>query len=570
MIEFQKLRWKNLLSYGNFFTEIDLQKNRMTLISGKNGSGKSTIGEALTFALFGVPFRNINKPNLLNSINERDCLVEVEFAIGKRQYKVRRGIKPTVFEIYCDNKIVDQESRSKDYQKFLEQNILKLNYKSFTQLVFLGSSNFVPFMQLPAQDRREVIEELLDIRVFSRMNTVLKEKYALLKESIKDIDRDVAIVREKVEMQRNNIKSLENKNQQAINTNNEQIAQNTQAASDIMLDMDRIKADILQRSDSIGDTTTIQGRLQKYEELERKFASQVGKITKSIQFYSETDDCPTCNQEITSEFKQKVIDGKQHKLQEIQKACDDIAGKKQVVLDRLTAINRVQQEIYALNAEYQNKNSSVLGINAYVQKLQRENERLSNADQITVDEHNKLEQYQQQYSELLAQRENMIDTRHTYDVAAEMLKDNGIKTRIIRQYLPVMNKLINKYLSAMDFFVNFNLDENFKEVIKSRYRDEFEYNSFSQGQKFRIDMALLLTWREISRKKNSTNTNILILDEVFDSSLDASGTEDFMKLLRMLSKKAHIFVISHKPDVISDRFDDHLKVEIKNNFSTIV
>lgn len=569
MIEFQKLRWKNLLSYGNFFTEIDLQKNRMTLISGKNGSGKSTIGEALTFALFGVPFRNINKPNLLNSINERDCLVEVEFAIGKRQYKVRRGIKPTVFEIYCDNKIIDQESRSKDYQKFLEQNILKLNYKSFTQLVFLGSSNFVPFMQLPAQDRREVIEELLDIRVFSRMNTVLKEKYALLKENLKDLDRDVAIIKEKVDMQRNHIKSLENKNQQAINTNNDQIAKNRQAASDIMLDMDRLKNDIRQRSDSISDTSTVQGRLQKYEELERKFASQIGKIAKSIQFYSETHDCPTCNQEITAAFKQTVIQNKQDKLAEIQKACDDLAGKKQAVADRLAAINRVQQEIYALNVEYQNKNSSVLGINAYIDKLQSENERLKTADQTIVEENGKLEQYEQKYSQLMSERETMIELRHTYDVAADMLKDSGIKTRIIRQYLPVMNKLINKYLTAMDFFVNFNLDENFREVIKSRYRDEFEYNSFSQGQKFRIDMALLLTWREISRKKNSTNTNILILDEVFDSSLDASGTEDFMKLLRMLSKKAHIFVISHKPDVISDRFDDHLKVEIKNNFSTI-
>lgn len=569
MIEFQKLRWKNLLSYGNFFTEIDLQKNKMTLISGKNGSGKSTIGEALTFALFGVPFRNINKPNLLNSINERDCLVEVEFAIGKRQYKVRRGIKPTVFEIYCDDKIVDQESRSKDYQKFLEQNILKLNYKSFTQLVFLGSSNFVPFMQLPAQDRREVIEELLDIRVFSRMNTVLKEKYALLKENIKDADREVAIIKEKVDMQRNHIKSLENKNQQAININNDQIAKNRQAASDIMLDMDRLKNDICQRSDSISDTSSMQGRLQKYEELERKFSSQVGKIAKSIQFYRETDDCPTCNQEITAAFKQTVIQNKQDKLAEIQKACDDLADKKQAVADRLAAINRVQQEIYALNVEYQNKNSSVLGINAYINKLQNENERLKTTDQTIVEENGKLEQYEQKYSQLMSERETMIELRHTYDVAADMLKDSGIKTRIIRQYLPVMNKLINKYLTAMDFFVNFNLDENFREVIKSRYRDEFEYNSFSQGQKFRIDMALLLTWREISRKKNSTNTNILILDEVFDSSLDASGTEDFMKLLRMLSKKAHIFVISHKPDVISDRFDDHLKVEIKNNFSMI-
>jgi len=569
MIEFQKLRWKNLLSYGNFFTEIDFQKNNMTLISGKNGSGKSTIGEALTFALFGTPFRNINKPNLLNSINEKECLVEVEFNIGKKQYKVKRGIKPTVFEIYVDGKIIDQESKSKDYQKFLEQNILKLNYKSFTQLVFLGSSNFVPFMQLSAQDRREVIEELLDIRVFSRMNIVLKEKSSVLKENLKDLDRDIAIAKEKLDMQRDHIKKIQNKNTEAINTNNEEIAVNDKAISKLVLDMDRIKSDINQRSNSISDLQTVKGKLQKYEELERKLSSQLSKLAKTVQFYSETHDCPTCNQEITSEFKQKVIEAKQQKIEEFEKAHTDLNNKKREISDRFDVILKVQQEITALNLEYQNKNASITGINAYIQKLQQENERLLKTDLGDQEESNKLSEYEQKYSELLCQRDEYIDTRHMYEIASELLKDSGIKTRIIRQYLPVMNKLINKYLSAMDFFVNFNLDENFKEVIKSRYRDEFEYNSFSQGQKFRIDMALLLTWREISRKKNSTNTNILILDEVFDSSLDASGTEDFMKLLRVLSKKTHIFVISHKPDVISDRFDNHLKVEIKNNFSII-
>jgi DNA repair exonuclease SbcCD ATPase subunit len=569
MIEFQKLRWKNLLSYGNFFTEIDFQKNNMTLISGKNGSGKSTIGEALTFALFGTPFRNINKPNLLNSINEKECLVEVEFNIGKKQYKVKRGIKPTVFEIYVDGKIIDQESKSKDYQKFLEQNILKLNYKSFTQLVFLGSSNFVPFMQLSAQDRREVIEELLDIRVFSRMNIVLKEKSSVLKENLKDLDRDIAIAKEKLDMQRDHIKKIQNKNTEAINTNNEEIAVNDKAISKLVLDMDRIKSDIDQRNNSISDLQTVKGKLQKYEELERKLSSQLSKLAKTVQFYSETHDCPTCNQEITSEFKQKVIEAKQQKIEEFEKAHTDLNNKKREISDRFDVILKVQQEITALNLEYQNKNASITGINAYIQKLQQENERLLKTDFGDQEESNKLSEYEQKYSELLCQRDEYIDTRHMYEIASELLKDSGIKTRIIRQYLPVMNKLINKYLSAMDFFVNFNLDENFKEVIKSRYRDEFEYNSFSQGQKFRIDMALLLTWREISRKKNSTNTNILILDEVFDSSLDASGTEDFMKLLRVLSKKTHIFVISHKPDVISDRFDNHLKVEIKNNFSII-
>jgi DNA repair exonuclease SbcCD ATPase subunit len=569
MIEFQKLRWKNLLSYGNFFTEIDLQKNRMTLISGKNGSGKSTIGEALTFALFGVPFRNINKPNLLNSINEKECVVEVEFNIGKKQYKVRRGIKPTIFEIYCDGKIVDQDSKSKDYQKFLEQNILKLNYKSFTQLVFLGSSNFVPFMQLSAQDRREVIEELLDIRVFSRMNIVLKEKMSILKENLKDLDRDITITKEKVEMQRQHIQRLQTKNNEAIDANNQEIDKNIKIVSGIVLDMDRIKIDIDRKLDSINDKTNIETRIKRYDELYRKMQGQIGKLQKIIDFYNQNNDCPTCNQKIDHQFKQTTINAKNVKLNELQAACTDLQNRQCEVAARMREIVEIQNQTTRLNIEYQNKNSSVAGINQYITKLQNDNLKLQSIDQSSSEDAEKLIQYENEYSRLMCDRDALIEMRHVYELAADLLKDAGIKTKIIRQYLPVMNKLINKYLGAMDFFVNFNLDENFREVIKSRYRDEFEYNSFSQGQKFRIDMALLLTWREISRKKNSTNTNILILDEVFDSSLDAGGTEDFMKLLRILSKRAHIFVISHKPDVISDRFDNHIKVEIKNNFSSI-
>lgn len=336
-----------------------------------------------------------------------------------------------------------------------------------------------------------------------------------------------------------------------------------------MLDMDRIKGDIDKRNNSISDTVSIEGKVQKYEELQRKLSGQISKLVKSVEFYRETHNCPTCDQEIDGAFKQKVIENKNDRLKEFQKACEDLSSKQKEASDRLASIREVQREITTLNIEYQNKNASVSGINTYISKLQKENERLLSLDGTVTDEQIKVQSLEKAYNDLLTSRDEMIDTRHLYEVASDLLKDSGIKTKIIRQYLPVMNKLINKYLGSMDFFVNFNLDENFKEVIKSRYRDEFEYNSFSQGQKFRIDMALLLTWREVSRKKNSTNTNILILDEVFDSSLDAGGTEDFMKLLRILSKKTHIFVISHKPDVISDRFDRHLKVEIKNNFSII-
>lgn len=569
MIEFQKLRWKNFLSYGNSFSEIDFKKHSMTLISGKNGSGKSTIGEALTFVLFGVPFRNINKGNLLNSINEKDCLVEIEFAIGKKNYKIRRGIKPNVFEIFCDGKLIDQESKSKDYQKYLEQTILKLNYQSFTQLVFLGSGNFVPFMELPALARREVIEELLDIRVFSRMNGVLKGKISLLKEQIKDIDRDISLANEKYNMQKEHIKKLKDMNLDSISKNNQEIEISNETISNINLAVDSIKNNISNKLDSIADLQQVTEENDRQRDMYTHIRNHISKIEKTIEFYKHKNVCPSCSQNIDDNFKQKMIDSRGSKLKEWQQAQESVLLTIDTLKQRIKEINQIQEEIDELQKECQQKYGSISGINQYISKLQKENQRLSNFDEVFEKENENLKLYEEVNLQLSKTREEMIDTRHLYDISADLLKDTGIKTRIIKQYLPVMNKLINKYLSSMDFFVNFNLDENFKEIIKSRYRDEFEYNSFSQGQKFRIDMALLLTWREISRKKNSTNTNILILDEVFDSSLDAAGTEEFMKLLRVLSKKTHIFVISHKPDVIGDKFDNHIKVQLKNNFSTI-
>jgi DNA repair exonuclease SbcCD ATPase subunit len=573
MLEFQKIRFKNFLSYGNQFTEVDFNAAPMTLISGKNGAGKSTIGEALTFALFGVPFRNINKPHLVNSINEKDCLVEIEFCTNKKQYLVRRGIKPTIFEIYCDGIMIDQDSRSKDYQRFLEQNILKLNYKSFTQLVFLGSSNFVPFMQLTAQDRREVIEELLDIRVFSRMTQVLKEWTSRNKEEIRELDRDIVLSKQKIDMQKGHIEKMQKKTNDTAHANAAEIAKTREVLDRLSANMDRIAGDIDQRLASIQDGTANQEKLKKHTDLYPKLQGQLGKLQKSSGFFESNDQCPTCSQQIDEDFKRKMIEEKKSKIAEIEAGIGILQGRIREAEERRDAVNSVLTQIQELRAQMGNEQSRVDALTMYSRKLEDANQALLLAEggsEALAVERTALQQMEQTYYTVIENRERKIEERHSFEIAAEMLKDTGIKSKIVKLYLPMMNKLINKYLSSMDFFVNFNLDENFQEIIKSRYRDEFEYHSFSQGQKFRIDMALLLTWREISRKKNNTNTNILFLDEVFDSSLDANGTEDFMKLLRVLSKKTHIFVISHKPDVISDRFDRHLKIETRSNFSVMV
>lgn len=570
MIEFKKIRFKNLFSYGNTITEIDFQTCPMTLISGKNGSGKSAIGEALTFGLFGIPFRNVNKPNIVNSINEKDCLVEVEFVIGKKKYLVKRGIKPTIFEIYCDNKLIDQDSKSKDYQRYLEQNILKLNYKTFTQLVFLGSSNFVPFMQLTPQDRREVIEELLDIRVFSKMNTVLKEKQSLLKDSIKDADKKIEICTEKLNLQKKHIDSLKEKNEEKIEQNKNEIKEILKNIENQENILTKVTKEIEEKNNNLNNSTSTKNKYDQYCLLEKQISDNITKIKKSISFYENKETCPTCNQNITEEFKKSELDKKHKSTDEYVKALDKLLNEKKEISSKLKEFEALEKEILKLELKKAETQTSIGGMRSYILKLEKDNAVLSNLEKTDANQASVYNNLVEEEKTFRDEKQVLLDDKNTYDVINDLLKDNGIKSKIIKQYLPVMNSLINKYLLAMDFFVNFNIDENFKEIIKSRHRDTFEYNNFSQGQKFRIDMALLLTWREISRKKNSTNTNILILDEIFDSCLDASGTEDFMKLLKILSKKTNIFVISHKPDVISDKFDRHLKVELKNNFSVVV
>jgi len=570
MVIFEKLRWKNFLSYGNTFTEIELNSHKMSVIMGKNAAGKTTFGEALTFALFGVPFRNINKPNLVNSINQKDCLVEVEFSIGTKKYLVRRGIKPVVFEIFCDGVLIDQSSKSKDYQKYLEQNILKLNYKTFTQLVFLGSSNFRPFMQLPALERREVIEDLLDIRIFSKMNVVLKEKISEVKSRMKELEKDLVVVKEKIDLQRQHIKKLKEKNLSLIDSNNKDIEKNNAAILQINMELDSLRSTLDALRGDVADLKDVDRRKGEYTGIREKLREKQVHVKKTVAFYEKNNDCPTCNQHIDESFKETTIASANEKLQTLMKGQQEAENQVSLLEARTKEISSILDKISAIEQETRMKSTSISGIQQYIAKLQLENSRLllDNTESLEEDE-KQLGCFQKNLDSSIEEKETLLELQSNYDLSSILLKDSGIKTKIIKQYLPLMNKYVNEYLDSMGFYVNFNLDENFKEVIKSRYRDDFEYNSFSEGQKFRIDMALLLTWREISRKKNSTNTNILILDEVFDSSLDANGMEEFMKLLQVLSQQTHIFVITSKPDAIIDKFDRHLTVRLKNNFSAI-
>jgi DNA repair exonuclease SbcCD ATPase subunit len=570
MIIFKKLRFKNFLSYGNYFTEVDFTAHKTVLISGKNGNGKSAIAEALCFSLFGKPYRNINKPNLCNSINEKDCLVELEFSIGNKSYLIRRGIKPNVFEIYCDGNLINQTAANKDYQKYLEQSILKLNFKVFSQLVLLGSSSYVPFMRLPAADRRQVIEDLLDITVFSRMNIVLKEKISALKEDLKALDLKIETVKEKIRLQNEYISKLKSKVQQSISDIGDYVVSEKSKVEKLQQEIDSKTAEIETLTKNISDEESIRKTLAELAALKRNLSANISQIEKSLKFYEQNCDCPSCGQTITDQFKTEIVCKQKNSIEKYVNALkmlEQKQSKKQnrekEINDALSLIRKNENRISILSGQVQ-------AISANLNKLSTDFRKVSGDSTEMTAEQSKLSELQKENEEILKQKTETVDNKFYYEVAQSLLKDTGIKTKIIRQYLPLMNRYINKYLTSMDFFVNFNLDENFKEVIKSRHRDEFEYNSFSEGEKFRIDMALLLTWREISKQKNSTNTNILFLDEVFDSSLDASGTEEFLRLLKDLSKMINIFVISHKPDVLSDKFDHHMKVDKKGNFSIIL
>jgi DNA repair exonuclease SbcCD ATPase subunit len=569
MIIFQKVRWKNFLSTGQNFTEIDLQRSPNTLIIGNNGAGKSTILDALCFGLFGKPFRKINKPQLLNSINAQSAVVEIEFAIGKKQYKVIRGIKPNTFEVYCNDKLVDQDAKAKDYQEHLEKFILKLNFKSFTQVVILGSASFVPFMQLTPADRRAIIEDLLDIQIFSSMNGVVKEKMAIIKDSTTKTKHEMDLTSERINFQKQSIEEHKNRNDEEIEKKKKEIATSIDQTFTLQRDISLIQKhiDVLQRK--IEDKLSVEKKSKKLLQLESKIETNIKKNEKDIAFYEEHDNCPTCKQTIEGEFKREQVEERKSKVTTQRQGLEEISTQITQANQRIEQIHNIIKHIGGHNNEIVKHNSTISAINKYINKIQSEVEELANRKDNLEEENAKLKELREELAKLIVKQEELSSEKQYYEFAGSLLKDTGIKTKIIRQYLPIMNKLINKYLTAMDFFVNFNINENFEETIKSRHRDEFGYANFSEGEKMRIDLALLFTWRQIAKLKNSTNTNLLILDEVFDSSLDGVGTEEFLKLIHEMGSDTNIFVISHKGDQLFDKFRSIIKFEKKNNFSQV-
>ena len=569
MIIFQKVRWKNFLSTGNTFTEIDFQRSPNTLIIGNNGAGKSTILDALCFGLFGKPFRKINKPQLLNSINNQAAEVEVEFLIGKKQYKVLRGIKPNIFEVWSNGVMVDQDAAAKDYQEYLEKFILKLNYKSFTQVVILGSASFVPFMQLSPADRRAIIEDLLDIGIFSSMNGVVKERMSEIKEQTTKNKYEMELTAEKIKFQKQSIEEHKNRTEEEVKKKQEEVKQSIDQNFTLQRNVELIQKHIDVLQSKIQDKLAIEKKSTKLLQLESKLESRLKKLEKEYKFYEENHDCPTCKQGIADTFRRSQLSGIDKTKGEIGVGIADIETKIQEANNRIEEIQKIVKHIQEHNNEIVKHNSTISAINTYITKLQKEIESLSAQKDTIVDDNIKLKELQQELGNLVELQKEISEQKQYYEFAGSLLKDTGIKTKIIKQYLPIMNKLINKYLTAMDFFVNFNINESFEETIKSRHRDEFSYANFSEGEKMRIDLALLFTWRQIAKLKNSTNTNLLILDEVFDSSLDGVGTEEFLKLIHEMGTDTNVFVISHKGDQLFDKFRSVIKFEKKNNFSQV-
>jgi DNA repair exonuclease SbcCD ATPase subunit len=570
MIVFQKLRWKNFLSTGNQFTEVDFQETTTTLVVGHNGAGKSTMLDALSFALFGRSHRNISKPQLINSINNKACVVEVEFTVSGSQFKIVRGMKPNVFEIWKNGEMINQESHSKEYQKILEQNIIKLNHKSFHQIVVLGSSSFIPFMQLTTGARREVIEDLLDIGVFSKMNVLLKEKTSMLKDEVKDVLHQIDIAKTKIEAQKKYIRDIE-----AINRDQKEEKQ--KLILDYQNEIQSLQDENSKRSGLIEskmepatqDKAAAESKLSELNRYKAKFDTNIRQLIKEVNFFESHSECPTCTQKIDEQLKEKhILEGKE-RARDLKSALSQADVSIEVAEQNLSAASNIIEECRQLQSEIHANNQS---IDQYQKAINRTREEL---DLLSGDKSD-LASEQTVLQGMVSERDGMIEKRLTLTeqlnyniVVSEMLKDTGIKTKIVKQYLPVINKLVNQYLQILDFFVSFNLDEAFQETIKSRFRDSFTYDSFSEGEKQRIDLALLFTWRMVAKMKNSVSTNLLILDETFDSSLDYEGVDNLMKIIYTLGDDTNVFVISHKGDILDGKFKRKLEFHKEKNFSKL-
>ena len=566
MITFQKIRWKNFLSTGNQFTEIDFQQNNTNLIIGTNGAGKSTMLDALTFVLFNKPFRKINKPQLINTTNERDCLVEIEFEINTRQYIVRRGIKPNVFDIVVNGVELHREADDRAMQRVLEDNILKVNYKSFTQIVILGSSTFVPFMQLTCANRREVIEDLLDIRIFSLMNNILKDKLRTQKEQVKSMDLKKETLKDKMKMQQNFIDQLENRGKQNIDSNKTKITKLMSEVDQYLQNNTKLQEDLQNTTKQQEEVAGARQKLSKLNTLRGKLSAKVSAVTKEHKFFVENTVCPTCTQDIEESFRLNKIDDVQNTAKELKEGFDELESTIKFEQERERQFNSLSQEITNLTHGISQNNTRVSGNQRQIRDLEHEIQTITENLANRNTEHEKLDEFKsnlQQTIEYLADKKQEI-VHH--DFAYSLLKDDGVKTKIIRKYLPFINQQVNRYLQMMDFYINFHLDEEFKETVKSPIHEDFSYSSFSEGEKMRIDLALLFTWREVARVKNSVNTNLLIMDEVFDSSLDGFGTDEFLKIIRYVIKDANIFVISHKQDM-RDKFESVIMFDKVKGFS---
>jgi DNA repair exonuclease SbcCD ATPase subunit len=569
MILFKTIRWKNFLSTGNQYTEIDFTKNRTNLIIGTNGAGKSTVLDALTFALFGKPFRKINKPQLANSVNEKDCRVEVEFTIGNVDWKVIRGIKPAIFEIWRSGSLMDQSAAALDQQKWLEQNVLKMNYKSFTQIVILGSSTFVPFMQLSAAHRREVIEDLLDIKIFSSMNTVIKEKIRQSKEEIKVLDLKKQSLAEKLKMQEEFIEELENRGQDNINNNNRKISDLDNEIEQYLNENTSLEEPLRENITEQDKLIGYADKLRKLGNLKGKISQKVSTITKEHKFFTENTVCPTCTQEIEDEFRINKINDAQNKAKELQSGYKELEEAIKEEEERERQFNTLSKEISKLTNGISQNNIKINGLQRQIRNLEHEIQVLTENLANRNSEHEKLESFKENLKTTYDELASKKDLINYYDFSYSLLKDGGVKSKIIKKYLPLINQQVNRYLQMMDFYINFTLDEEFNETVQSPIHEDFSYASFSEGEKQRIDLALLFTWREVARFKNSVNTNLMILDEIFDSSLDATGTEEFLKIIRYVVKDANIFVISHKTG-LEDKFESVIKFEKVKGFSRMV
>ena len=569
MITFKKIRWKNFLSTGNQFTEVELNKNSTTLIVGNNGAGKSTILDALCFVLFGKSFRKINKPQLINSINEKECLVEIELKIGSTDWMIRRGIKPNIFEIYRNGSVLDQSSSAIDQQKYLEQSILKMNYKSFTQIVILGSSNFVPFMQLTAASRREVIEDLLDIKIFSSMNAIIKEKIRSLKEEIRTLDLKKESVRDKVQMQQNFIEELENLGNANVSANKEKIA-------NINVEIDNYNEENIEISNKL---TLLEKQLEEYVgatdklrklgNLKGKISQKVSTITKEHKFFAENTVCPTCTQSIEEEFRLNRIRSAQDNAKELQSGYKELEEAIKNEEQREHQFLDLSKEVTNLTHGISQNNIRINGLQKQIRSLEHEIQTITENLANRNSEHEKLENFKKDLKSVYDDLSGKKELIQYHDFSYSLLKDSGVKSKIIKKYLPLINQQVNRYLQMLDFYINFTLDEEFNETVQSPIHEDFSYSSFSEGEKQRIDLALLFTWREVAKFKNSTNTNLLILDEIFDSSLDGLGTEDFIKIIRYVVKDSNVFIISHKVGM-EDRFESVFKFEKVKGFSRMI